>query len=90
MSNTSRVNKYARILAPVNPTLLSAVLALVLLFFFTSLALRHIHTTQEQLIREHLENSLNSFTELIKLWQQQNIAAIQMLVNSPQGKTLLK
>lgn len=90
MSNKSRVNKYVHFFSLVNPTLLSAALAIVLLFFFTSLALRHIHASQEQIAREHLQTSLNSFTELIQLWQQQNLAAIHMLANSSQGKILLK
>ena len=62
----------------------------MLLFFFTSLALRHIHASQEQIAREHLQTSLNSFAELIQLWQQQNLAALHMLANSTQGKILLK
>ena len=41
-------------------------------------------------MRGHLQTSLNSFTELIQLWQHQNLAAINMLVSSSQGKTLLK
>ena len=90
MSNKSRINKYVHFLSLVNPTLLSAALAIVLLFFFTSLALRHIHSSQEQIAREHLQTTLNSFTELIQLWQQQNLAAITMLANSSQGKILLK
>ncbi len=90
MPNKSWVNKYFRIFSLVNPTLLSAALAIVLLFFFTTLALRHIHTSQERIVRGHLQTSLNSFSELIQLWQQQNLAAIHMLTNSSQGKTLLK
>jgi len=90
MPNKSRVNKYVHFFSLVNPTLLSAALAIVLLFFFTTLALRHIHSSQERIVRGHLQTSLNSFTELIHLWQQQNLAAINMLVNSSQGKTLLK
>lgn len=62
----------------------------MLLFFFTTLALRHIHASQERIVRAHLQTSLNSFSELIQLWQQQNLGAIQMLVNSSQGKILLK
>lgn len=90
MSKKSRVNKYVHFLSLVNPTLLSAALAIVLLFFFTSLALRHIHASQEQIAREHLQTSLNSFSEFIQFWQQQNLAAIQMLANSAQGKILLR
>lgn len=41
-------------------------------------------------MREHLQTSLDSFTELVHLWQQQNLAAIHMLANSSQGKSLLK
>ncbi len=84
------VNKHFRFFSLVNPTLLSAALAIVLLFFFTSFALRYIHASQERIVREHLQTSLNSFTELIQLWQQQNLGAIRMLANSSQGKTLLK
>ncbi|MDR7091592.1 ATP-binding protein [Cellvibrio fibrivorans] len=90
MPNKSRVNKYFHFFSLVNPTLLSAALAIVLLFFFTSLALRHIHSSQERIVRAHLQTSLSSFAELIQLWQQQNLAAIHMLANSTQGKTLLK
>ncbi len=90
MPNKSQVNKYFRIFSLVNPTLLSAALAVVLLLFFTTLALRHIHASQDRIVREHLQTSLNSFSELINLWQQQNLGAIQMLVNSSQGKILLK
>jgi signal transduction histidine kinase/CheY-like chemotaxis protein/HPt (histidine-containing phosphotransfer) domain-containing protein len=89
MPNTSWVAKHFRFLTLVNPTLLSATLAMVLLFFFTNLALRHIHSSQERIVREHLQTSLNSFTEIILLWQQQNHAAIQLLANSTQGKALL-
>lgn len=84
------INKHFRFFSLVNPTLLSAALAILLLFFFTSLALRHIHASQERIIREHLQTSLNSFSELITIWQQQNLGALQMLVNSSQGKILLK
>jgi PAS domain S-box-containing protein len=86
----SWITRYFRFFSLVNPILLSAALAIVLLFFFTSFALRHIHASQERIVREHLQTSLNSFTELIQLWQQQNLAAIHMLANSSQGKTLLK
>lgn len=89
MSNTSRVTKHVRLLRLVNPTLLSAALAIALLFFVTHLALRHVHSSQERLLREHLQSSLNSFTEILLLWQQQNHAAIHMLVNTTQGKALL-
>lgn len=84
------INKHFRFFSLVNPTLLSAALAIVLLFFFTTLALRHIHSSQERVIRAHLQTSLNSFSELITIWQQQNLGALQMLVNSSQGKILLK
>lgn len=84
------VNKHFRFFSLVNPTLLSAALAIVLLFFFTTLALRHIHASQERVIRAHLQTSLNSFSELITIWQQQNLGALQMLANSSQGKILLK
>ena len=89
MPNTSWVTKHFRFLTLVNPTLLSATLAMVLLVFFTSLALRHVYSSQERIVREHLQTSLNSFTEIILLWQQQNHAAIQLLANSTQGKALL-
>ena len=89
MPNTSWVTKHFRFLTLVNPTLLSAALAMVLLVFFTSLALRHVYSSQERIVREHLQTSLNSFTEIILLWQQQNHAAIQLLANSTQGKALL-
>lgn len=72
-----------------NPTLFFAAIALILLFIFSGLALRHIHSSQERIIREHLQASLGSFSELINNWQQQNIAAIQVLANSSQGKQLL-
>src|SRR5690606_20957231 len=72
-----------------NPTLFFAAIALILLFIFSGLALRHIHSSQERVIREHLQASLGSFSELINNWQQQNIAAIQVLANSSQGKQLL-
>lgn len=86
----SRSNNRFSFVSLVNPPLISAVLAIALLFFFTVLALRHIHASQERVIREHLQTSLNSFSELIAIWQQQNVAAIQMLVNSSQGKSLFK
>lgn len=73
-----------------NPTLVFAAIALILLFFFSNLALRQIHASQERIIREHLQSSLGSFSELITIWQQQNIAAIQMLANSARGKYLLQ
>jgi two-component system sensor histidine kinase/response regulator len=82
-------NRPFSFVALVNPPLTSAVLAIALLFFFTVLALRHIHASQERIIREHLQTSVNSFSELINIWQQQNVAAIQMLAHSSQGKTLL-
>lgn len=78
-----------RFLSLVNPTLVFAALAIALLFFFSHLSLRYIHASQERIIREHLLASLGSFSELINIWQQQNIAAIQMLANSAQGKQLL-
>ena len=92
MSNIkkSRVNKRFHFFSLINPTLLFAALAIALLFLFTTFALRYIHASQERIVREHLQTSLNSFTELIQLWQQQNIGAIQMLANSSQGKALLK
>ena len=77
-------------LSLVNPTLLSAVLAIALLIFSTLFALRDVHATQERIVREHLQGSLNSFSELINVWQQQNLAAIHMLANSVQGRTLIK
>ena len=84
------INKHFRFFSLVNPTLLSAALAIVLLFFFTALALRHIHASQERIIRANLQTSLNSFSELITVWQQQNLGALQMLASSSQGKFLLK
>ncbi|WP_082191474.1 PAS domain-containing hybrid sensor histidine kinase/response regulator [Cellvibrio sp. pealriver] len=86
----SRLKRYFSFVSLVNPPLISAVLAIALLFFFTAVALRHIHASQERVIREHLQTSLNSFSELITIWQQQNVAAIQMLANSSQGKNLLR
>lgn len=77
-------------LSLVNPTLLVAALAIALLFFFSHLSLRYIHASQERIIREHLLASLGSFSELINIWQQQNIAAIQMLARSTQGQQLLR
>ena len=62
----------------------------MLLLFFTVIALRHIHASQERVVREHLQTSLNSFSELINIWQQQNLAALKMLANSEQGTILLK
>lgn len=41
-------------------------------------------------MREHLQTSLNSFSELITIWQQQNLGALQMLATSAQGQSLLK
>ncbi|WP_149867834.1 ATP-binding protein [Cellvibrio sp. PSBB023] len=82
--------KLFRVLSLVNPTLFSAVLAIALLIFSTLFALRHVHNMQERIVREHLQSSLNSFTELINVWQQQNLAAIHMLANSVQGRMLLK
>ena len=90
MPNKSWVNKHFPFFPLVNSTLLSAALAVVLLLLFTTLALRHIHSSQERIVREHLQTSLNSFSELISLWQQQNLGALQMLANSSQGKILLK
>lgn len=91
MPNTKYwINKHFRFLSLVNPTLLSAALAIALLFLFTTLALRHIHASQERIIRSHLQASLNSFSELIDTWQQQNLGALEMLANSVQGKALLK
>jgi two-component system, sensor histidine kinase and response regulator len=84
------LNKYFSFFSLVNPTLISAALAIALLFFFTTLTLRYIHASQEHSAREHLQTTLYSFSELITLWQQQNSAAIQILVNSTQGKILLK
>lgn len=90
MPNTPQVNTKSHIFSFTNPLLLSAALAIALLALFTSLALRHIHASQERVSREHLQTSLNSFSELITIWQQQNLGALQMLANSAQGKTLLK
>lgn len=87
-SLTRRIVQRFQFLSLVNPTLVLAALAIALLFFFSSLALRHIHASQERVIREHLLASLGSFSELINIWQQQNIAAIQMLATSSQGKLL--
>jgi two-component system sensor histidine kinase/response regulator len=84
-----KVNRSFSFVALVNPPLTSAVLAIALLFFFTVLALRHIQASQERIVREHLQTSINSFSELIGIWEQQNVAAIQMLANSAPGKTLL-
>ena len=88
--HTSNLNKPFSLFSLVNPTLLSAALAIVLLLFFTVFALRYIHASQERVVREHMQTSLNSFSELIGVWQQQNLAALQMLASSAQGKTLLK
>lgn len=74
----------------INPTLLSAVLAIALLFFSTFFALRYVQGMQERIVREHLLASLNSFTELIGIWQQQNLGAVAMLANTNQAKLLLK
>ncbi len=87
-SLTRRIAQRFQFLSLVNPTLVLAALAIALLFFFSNLALRHIHASQERVIREHLLASLGSFSELINIWQQQNIAAIQMLAASSQGKLL--
>jgi two-component system sensor histidine kinase/response regulator len=88
-NSRSRINKPFRFLPLFNPTLLLAALAIALLLFFSTLALRHIHASQERIIRAHLQTSLNSFSELIANWQQQNLSALQMLASSSQGKTLL-
>lgn len=79
-----------RFFSLINPTLVFAALAIALLFFCSNVALRHVHTSQERIIREHLSASLGSFSELINIWQQQNIAAIKMLASSAQGKHLLQ
>lgn len=89
-SLTRRIAQRFQFLSLVNPTLVFAALAIALLFFFSSFALRHVHASQERVIREHLLASLGSFTELITIWQQQNIAAIQMLASSSQGQQLLQ
>ncbi len=89
-SLTRRLAQRFQFLSLVNPTLVLAALAIALLFFFSGLALRHIHASQERIIREHLQASLGSFSELINIWQQQNIAAIQMLGASTQGQQLFK
>ena len=86
---TANLNKRFSLFSLINPTLLSAALAIVLLLFFTVLALRHIHASQERVVRDHMQTSLNSFSELIGVWQQKNLAALQMLANTTQGKTLL-
>lgn len=88
--NNIKVNKRFSIFSLVNPTLLLAALAIVLLLFFTLFSLRHIHTSQERVVRDHLQTSLNSFSELINTWEQQNLAALQVLARSEQGKILLK
>lgn len=89
-SLTRRIAERFQFLSLVNPTLVFAALAIALLFFSSNLALRHIHASQERIIREHLLASLGSFSELINIWQQQNIAAIQMLAASSQGQQLFK
>lgn len=86
----SRLAKGFHLTKRLNPTLFYAAIALILLFVFSGVALRHVHSSQERIIREHLLSSLNSFSELIYNWQQQNIAAIQLLTNSTQGKPLLQ
>ncbi|HSX49786.1 MAG TPA: ATP-binding protein [Cellvibrio sp.] len=88
--NNIKVNNRFPIFSLVNPTLLLAALAIVLLLFFTLFSLRHIHTSQERVVHEHLQTSLNSFSELINTWEQQNLAALQVLARSEQGKVLLK
>jgi len=88
--NNIKVNKRFSLFSLVNPTLLLAALAIVLLLFFTLFSLRHIHTSQQRVVQEHLQTSLNSFSELINTWEQQNLAALQVLARSEQGKVLLK
>lgn len=90
MSNNIKVNKRFSLFSLVNPTLLLAALAIVLLLFFTLFSLRHIHNSQKQVVHDHLQTSLNSFSELINTWEQQNLAALQVLARSEQGKVLLK
>ncbi|HTF98619.1 MAG TPA: ATP-binding protein [Cellvibrio sp.] len=84
------IKKHFHFFSLINPVLVFAALAIALLFFGSNVALRHIHTSQERIIREHLVASLGSFSELINIWQQQNIAAIKMLAGSVQGKQLLQ
>nr|WP_324258292.1 ATP-binding protein [Cellvibrio fontiphilus] len=71
-----------------NPTFLSAVLAIALLIFSTLFALRHIHQTQERIVREQLQSSLNSFTELLGMWQTQNTGAVRLLAETDQAREL--
>ena len=84
------INKHFRFFSLVNPTLLSAALAIVLLFFFTEPRIAPHSLQSGAGYSAHLQTSLNSFSELITIWQQQNLGALQMLVNSSQGKILLK
>jgi two-component system sensor histidine kinase/response regulator len=84
------LGKFSRLFSLVNPLLVSALIAIGVLTFSTLFALRHVYNMQERIVREHLTASLNSFTEVINVWQHQNLAAIHMLANSAQGQALLK
>jgi len=73
-----------------NPVIILAVFAITLLLGISVVSLQYVKRSQERIVRSNLETSLNSFTELINVWQRQNLSAMQVLVNSVQGKILLK
>lgn len=88
LKNCPRIKAFIAALA--NPVVVLACLAIGLLWGISLLALRQIEQSQERVVRSHLDTSLNSFSELIHIWQMQNLKAMQVLVDSSQGKILLK
>lgn len=72
-----------------NPVSILASVAIVLLLLISSFSLRQIQHSQQKLVAEHLQASLNSISELMIFWHQQNLGSLQVMADSARGGAML-
>lgn len=73
-----------------SPVSVLALVAIVLLLLISGFSLRQIQRSQQQLVAEHLHASLNSISELMLFWHQQNLGSLQVIADSPRGGVMIR
>lgn len=67
-----------------------ASIAILLLILISGFSLRQIQRSQQHLVAEHLHASLNSISELLIFWHQQNLGSLRILADSPRGGSMIR
>lgn len=73
-----------------NPLVILALAAIGLLLVISHYSLRQTRISQEQLLAQHLEATAVSTRELLLYWQQQQLASLEVLGESPRGNPGIK